>query len=106
MWVCASQTQNIQMTEGDYGIVLPIIVQGVAFAEHDEAKIKIVRGATVLLEKTFGNITNNTISVILTEAESTLLTVGNYQYSLDWYQDGAFMCNIIPRSLFKVVDKA
>lgn len=31
---------------------------------------------------------------------------GFYTYSLDWYQDGAFLCNIIPAGEFRVVVKA
>ena len=56
--------------------------------------------------KTYTNIQNNTIDFELTDSETELLPVGVYAYSLDWYQDGAFMCNIIPSGLFKVVDKA
>jgi hypothetical protein len=44
--------------------------------------------------------------VCLTEEESALFPVGVYCYRLDWYQEGTFMCNIIPDAVFKVVDKA
>lgn len=103
MWMCTDQ--SIQMTEGDYGIELPITVNGVTFTERDEVRIKIARGDNVLIEKVFDNISDNTVNMVLTEAESALLPVGNYQYSLDWYQDGAFMCNIIQRASYRVVDK-
>ena len=48
----------------------------------------------------------NTIPLAFTEEESALLSVGTYYYALDWYQNGAFLCNIIPASTLKVVDKA
>lgn len=93
------------MVEGDYGMELPITVNGVTLAAADEIRVKIAKGDNVLIEKTYDNISNNTVKLMLTEAESALLHVGNYCYSLDWYQDDAFMCNVIQRSGFKVVDK-
>lgn len=94
------------MAEGDWGVKLPVTVSGVTFSEHDSIKIVIKNGETTLVEKEYTNITQNTVNLELTEAESALLSVGSYVYRLDWYQDGAFMCNIIPISTFKVVDKA
>ncbi len=106
MW--AAMGQGLEMTEGDWGIQLPITVNGVTFAANDEIKliIKNKRNGDTILEKTYGNITDNTINLELTEAESALLPAGAYVYSLDWYQDGAFLCNVIPLASFKVVDKA
>lgn len=103
MWACTGQ--SIQMVEGDFGIELPLSVNGVTFTEHDDLRIKIAQGEDVLITKTFSNITNNTVQLVLSEAESALLPIGAYQYSLDWFQDGAFMCNVIQRASFKVVDK-
>lgn len=94
------------MTEGDWGVKLPVTVSGATFAANDSLKIVIKNGETTLVEKEYTNITQNTVNLELTEAESALLPVGSYVYRLDWYQDGAFMCNIIPISTFKVVDKA
>ena len=91
----------ISMTEGDWGIKLPITVSGTTFAANDELRFTVGEVA-----KTYTNIQNNTIDFELTDSETELLPVGVYAYSLDWYQDGAFMCNIIPSGLFKVVDKA
>ena len=103
MW--SSVGQAVQMVEGDYGIELPITISGVTFSEHDSVKLKIARGETVLIEKVFDNISNNAIALTLTESESELLPVGVYVYSLDWYQDDVFMCNIVQRNGFRVVDK-
>ena len=97
---------SLSMCEGDWGVQLPVKVSGATFAANDSLKIVIKNGETTLVEKEYTNITQNTVRLELTEAESALLPIGVYVYRLDWYQDGAFMCNIIPVSTFKVVDKA
>ena len=97
---------QLNMTEGDWGVKLPVTVSGVTFTNNDSVKIVIKSGERTIIEKEYTNITQNTVNLELTEAESALLPVGSYVYRLDWYQDGAFMCNIIPISTFKVVDKA
>ena len=96
------------MCEGDYGIKLPIKVDGVTFAQNDELlfTLKTKNNGETIFAKPFSNITQNTIQLELTEAESAQLEVGTYVYNLDWYQDGAFLCNIIPSAVFKVGDKA
>ena len=106
MWVVNKQT--LQMVEGDWGIELPISVDGVTFTASDEVliTIKTEKNGETVLTKNYENISDNTVNLSLTEAESKLLKVGSYVYSLDWYQDGAFYCNIIPSAAFKVVDKA
>ena len=43
MWACTGQ--SIQMVEGDFGIELPLSVNGVTFTEHDDLRIKIAQGA-------------------------------------------------------------
>ena len=97
---------NLQMVEGDYGVELPMTVSGPTFAAGDELKLTIKNGGDTLVEKTFSNISQNTINFELTEEESALLTPGTYAYVLDWYDNGVFLCNIIPEAVFKVVDKA
>lgn len=104
MWNVTGITLN--MTEGDWGVKLPVTVTGVTFTANDSVRIKIQRDETTIIEKEYTNITNNTFDLEFTEAESALLPVGSYLYSLDWYQDGSFMCNIIPSGLFVVGDKA
>lgn len=104
MWNVNGITLN--MTEGDWGVKLPVTVTGVTFTANDSVRIKIQRGETTIIEKEYTNITPNTFDLEFTEAESALLPVGSYLYSLDWYQDGAFMCNIIPSGMFLVGDKA
>lgn len=97
---------QLNMTEGDWGVKLPVTVTGVTFTANDSVRIKIQRDETTIIEKEYTNITQNTFDLEFTEAESALLPVGSYLYSLDWYQDGAFMCNIIPSGMFLVGDKA
>ena len=106
MW--ASIGNNLKMAEGDFGIALPITITGPTFTSSDAVKLTIkdrVNGNTIL-EKDFTNISQNTVSLELTSAETALLPVGNYVYSLDWYQLGQFMCNIILSAGFDVEDKA
>lgn len=106
MWNVNGNT--ITMVEGDYGIKLPITISGATLASGDSVKLTIKRnqnGAAVL-EKDYGTFAQNAFNFELTAQESALLKVGSYVYSLDWYQDGNFLCNIIPTALFRVVDKA
>ena len=99
---------DLKMTEGDYGLKLPVTISGTTLTASDEVLfiIKTKLNGTEILRKTYDNITQNTVNLEITEADTQLLPVGNYVYSLDWYQDGAFMCNIIPCANFKVVEKA
>ena len=92
---------EITMCEGDYGIELPITVTGVELTEDDSLMITIkdAMNGNQLLQKSFKE------ALSLTAVESTQLPVGKYVYSLDWYQNAVFMCNIIPKAPFKVVDK-
>lgn len=97
---------NLQMTEGDFGVELPITVSGVTLGAQDSVKftLKAAPNGETILTKDFSNIQQNTVQLIFTENETP--QVGAYVYSLDWYQLGTFMCNIIPCAAFKVVDKA
>ena len=105
MWKVIKEPNDISMARGDYGVQLPINMDGFTFAQNDSVRIKIKDRNTVVLAKDFTNITNSTVNLELTRAESELLSVGEYKYSLDWYQNGHFMCNIIPFAVFKVEDK-
>ena len=106
MWKVNAYT--LLMTEGDFGVELPITISGTTLAASDSVKLTIKKSVDgdVVLDKTFTNISNNTFNLVLTEAETALLPVGTYVYVLDWYQSGTFMCNIIERADFKVVNKA
>ena len=99
---------DISMVEGDYGIELPVSISGVTLGAQDSIKLtfKDKNNGETILEKTFDSIVDNTVNLVFTNAESALFPVGTYVYSMDWYQDGSFMCNIIESSTLRVVDKA
>ena len=99
---------TVTMTEGDYGITLPVEIEGVTLGPLDSIKIvfKTAKNGNVVLEKNYNGIENNTANLEFTAEESELFPVGYYVYSIDWYQSGTFMCNIITSATFKVVDKA
>ena len=99
---------NLQMAEGDYGIDLPVELHGMTLGASDSIRItfKDRKNGNEILVKDFNNIVDNTANLVFTEAESAKFPVGVYVYSLDWYQNGNFMCNIILCSTFRVVDKA
>lgn len=99
---------NLAMTEGDFGVDLPVTIGGATLGAQDSIRLtlKNAPNGDTIFTKDFTGITDNTVHLELTEAETDLLPVGAYVYSLDWYQSGTFMCNIIPCAAFKVVDKA
>ena len=99
MW--SVDENEITMCEGDYGIDLPISIEGAELSVGDSLMITIkdVINGTQYLQKSFVD------ALTLTLAETAQVPVGKYVYSLDWYRGGAFMCNIIPKAPFKVVDK-
>ena len=106
MWVV--DKMNLQMTEGDYGIALPITITGTTLGENDTVTIAIKRiGArTPLVESSFTSIVDNEISFSLAQADTSLLPVGRYVWTMDWFSEGSFMCNIIRAGCFEVVSKA
>ena len=106
MWIVAGTT--LQMAEEDFGVVLPVKINGATLGNQDSIKFVFKTGVNgeTLLEKEFHGIVNNTVSLVLTQGDSEKLPIGSYVYRMDWYQDGAFMCNVIPQGIFRVVDKA
>ena len=106
MW--SVKGSDIRMTEGDWGMTLPIIVTGAVLDASDECvfKVKNAVNGTTLVTKTYSSLSNNTVPLQLSSADSAALRVGDYVWSLDWYQSGAFNCNIVPNAKFKVVEKA
>ena len=102
---------RITMTEGDFGITLPIELiteDEKIITSADEFVIKIFKKINTepLVTKTYSNVENETIEFNLTEEESSLLPVGDYCYDLDWYQNGVFMCNLVRAETFVVEEKA
>ena len=105
MWVVNGS--NLQMAEGDYGLTLPITIDGAELSTADTIKltIKRTRNGDTVIEKDM-TPTDNTVNFVITATETAKLFVGVYVYSLDWYQNGVFMCNLVLCAPFKVVDKA
>lgn len=99
---------DLRMTEGDFGLALPFTITGFTLGANDSLKFtfKQRKNGAVLLEKTYDSITENTVNLEFTEEESALFKPGSFAYSLDWYQDGSFLCNIIESGILKVGDKA
>lgn len=105
MWIVSGH--DMKMAEGDYGLRLPMSINGAEFSVNDTIRLtfKTARNGETLLTKEY-TPADGKINLELTEEESDLFSVGSYVYSMDWYQSGNFMCNIIPVASFKVVDKA
>lgn len=105
MWM--TNGNAISMVVGDFGISLPINVEGLSLVSGSDSMritIKDSSGSEVLT-KVYSVFSENTFSLELDASETEILHVGDYIYGLDWYRDGIFMCNIIPKSTFRVVRK-
>lgn len=98
---------KIIMTEGDFGVTLPIIINGGDVGDKDTLRITIKQESDgeSILSKEFTNIKNNTFEFVLSKEESDKLPIGKYLYSLDWYRGNEFFCNLIKKGLFEVEDK-
>lgn len=107
MW--SGTINNLGMTEGDYGVALTVTISGATLGEHDSLRFtfkKTRNAAEVILTKEYASITQNTVELSFTEAESALFHPGGYVFALDWYQDGSFMCNLVENGSLRVGDKA
>lgn len=105
MWVAFGNT--IIMAEGDFGFELPFTIEDTNVSAIDSIKFvfKDRINGTTILEKDL-TFTGNASAIIFTEAESALFPVGKYVFRADWYNNGLFMCNVIPIGTFKVIEKA
>ena len=105
MW--GGTAESLRMTEGDFGVVLPLGIKGATLGNSDSFKFTFKRrvNGTTVLEKTYDGITDNTVPLCFSEAESAELKPGLYVYSLDWYQDGSFLCCVIERGVLEVEEK-
>ena len=108
MFKTDEEKKRIEMTEGDFGIVLPISVSGIELTKNDKFSLKIYKekDGEPIIEKIFENIENNTLELQFTEEESKKLEIGDYYYDLDWYQEECFLSNILANRKFTVKDKA
>ena len=99
---------EIRMTEGDYGVDLPVAVKGTTVTANDvlDLTIKDAVNGTTVLELTVGSPTNGVFDLYFAQEESALLTPGEYGYSLDWIQPGTFVYCLVPVGPFIVEEKA
>lgn len=109
MWNTKNKNStDITMTEGDFGVSIPIVVKGITIDSGDSVllTIKKERNGTELLEKVFTNIVDNTIDLSFTESETDDLKIGTYVYTLDWYKGSQFMYCLVNNAKLKVEDKS
>lgn len=104
-----NESQNrLEMIEGDFGIKLPIQIEGITLEENDSIALKVFKeiNTNPIISKTFTNILNNTVELEFSKEESKLLDVGNYYYDIDWFQGEKFLGNIAAKKKFSVREKA
>ena len=103
-----AEGKRIIMTEGDFGLALPLTISGVTIGQDDEIKLSIKKTANeedIVLSKKYVNIESNKIDFVLTEEDSKLLKPFIYVYTLDWYREDKFLCSIVRNGVFEVEDK-
>lgn len=104
-----AEDKIITMTEGDFGVALPIIISAEQeLTASDKFSIKIYKDINTdpLISKEYSNLKDNTIEFKLTKEESLRLSPGKYLYDIDWYQDNSFLDNIVRKEKFIVIEKA
>lgn len=110
MFKVDEEKMRIEMTEGDFGIVLPIEIdiEEAEISNIDKFILKIFKeiNGEVIIEKVFEKIENNTLELKFTQEESKKLEIGDYFYDLDWFQEDAFLSNILAKKKIVVTDKA
>lgn len=103
------QDLSITVVEGNYGKVVPIILNSTEpLSNADKFIIKIYKECKQppLITKEYSNLTDNTIEFKLTLEESLKLSSGIYYYDLDWYQDESFLDTLVAHEIFEVKHKA
>ncbi|MBO5143035.1 MAG: hypothetical protein J6C46_08650 [Clostridia bacterium] len=98
---------KLEMTEGDYGTALPMVISGGVLDTDEKIKISIYDYKTHVIKvvKEYSNITNGTFDFSLTKEESALLPVGDYVYSVEWFQEDTFVGTLINAEDFTVKGK-
>ena len=99
---------DISMAEGDWGVVLPITLTGTTALTGDTMTmtVKSAINETALLTKSLTFIGDSTFHLTLSSADTALLPVGHYVYSLDWAHPGTFACCLVPAGGLTVEERA
>lgn len=102
-----TKDKKILMTEGDFGLSLPITITGGEISNEEEIKfsIKKINGEEIIEPKIYSNINENCFNLVFTKEESELLKKGIYLYYLDWYKNDEFLGNVINGEIFEVEGK-
>ena len=100
-------SNKLSMVEGDYGLTLPLIINGITISTDDKLNfyIKKDKNSEKIVDQNYENIENNTINLTFSKEESDRLPIGNYKYAIDWYKQDTFCGNIIKEKDFEVEDK-
>ena len=99
---------DLIMDEGDFGVEIDVAILGVSISSADTIRVTVrkEKNGDIVIEKEYTDIgDDDTIQLSWTEAETESLTPGTYVYTLDWYQNGVFMCCIVNNSKLQVRDK-
>lgn len=104
-----AENKKIIMTEGDFGITLPLIFKG-DLEESDTIKFiikKQTNDSNSVLIKDFDNLSiednTTTCNLSFTKEESELLKNGYYQYGIKQYRDGKLLNTIVTSNEFDVI---
>lgn len=100
-------SNKLSMVEGDYGLTLPLIINGITIDKDDKINfyIKKDRNGEKIIDQIYENIVDNTIGLTFSEEESEKLQVGKYRYAIDWYKKDVFNGNLVKEKDFEVEDK-
>ena len=104
MFKVAESSLNIEMNKGDFGVILTVNFDDIA-----DTNIKFIisnLNKNAIIEKTFDNITDNKIDLVLTEEETAKLDVGRYAWSLYQYVENELKNTLVVGKTFKVKEGA
>lgn len=108
MFYMNEEKNRLEMIEGDFGIALPIEIEGITLDTSDSISLKVFKEINniPIISKIFSDISNNTVELEFSREESKLLSVGNYYYDVDWFQGEKFLGNIAAKKKLCVKEKA
>ena len=104
MFKVAESGLDIEMNKGDFGVILTVNFDDIA-----DTNIKFIisdLNKNAIIEKTFDNITDNKIDLVLTEEETAKLDVGKYTWSLYQYVENELKNTLVVGKTFKVKEGA